>query len=142
MASDNVGTHAVKAPSKKNRKSLIALLITAVIIVVIVIGATILFRRSTYDIKRNQYQAVFLTNNQTYFGKITRITKDIIQITDVYYIQPNQNAQNNQITLIKLGDEVHAPENTMIINRQQVLFWENIKDDGKVVQLIKQNQQK
>jgi hypothetical protein len=29
----------------------------------------------------------------------------------------------------------------MIINRTQVAFWENIKDDGKVVQAIKQFKQ-
>jgi hypothetical protein len=35
----------------------------------------------------------------------------------------------------------HSPEDEMIINRSQIAFWENIKDDGKVVQAIKQFKQ-
>ncbi len=38
--------------------------------------------------------------------------------------------------LIKLGEEVHGPEDAMIINRDQVLFYENLKPGGKVSQLI------
>ena len=39
--------------------------------------------------------------------------------------------------LTKLGGEIHGPEDKMIVNRQQVLFIENLKPDSKVVQLIK-----
>jgi hypothetical protein len=41
--------------------------------------------------------------------------------------------------LTKLGcQQLHSPEDEMVINRTQIAFWENIKDDGKVVQAIKE----
>ena len=38
--------------------------------------------------------------------------------------------------LQKLGSELHGPEDQMVINRDQVQFWENLKDDGQVVKAI------
>lgn len=38
--------------------------------------------------------------------------------------------------LIKLGDEIHGPEDEMILSKDQVLFYENLKTDGKVAQSI------
>lgn len=38
--------------------------------------------------------------------------------------------------LIKRGEEVHGPEDAMIINRDQVLYYENLKPSSKVSQLI------
>lgn len=39
--------------------------------------------------------------------------------------------------LVKLGEEVHAPEDEIMINREHVLFYENIRPEGRVSQLIK-----
>jgi hypothetical protein len=85
-----------------------------------------------------------------YFGKISNVTGEYVKLTDIYYLQvqqqaqgqqPAQNTQQPQFSLAKLGSELHGPEDTMYINRKEVLFWENLKDDGKVVQAIKNNQQ-
>jgi ABC-type Zn uptake system ZnuABC Zn-binding protein ZnuA len=40
------------------------------------------------------------------------------------------------VQLIKLGSEVHGPEDAMMIAKAQVLFYENLKPDGKVAQSI------
>jgi hypothetical protein len=57
-------------------------------------------------------------------------------------VQPTDKsaAANPQVSLAKLGSELHAPEDEMRINRDQILFWENLQDSGKVVQAIKNNQ--
>lgn len=102
-------------------------------------------------IKRNQYQAVFLTNGQVYFCKLASVNTQYIDCTDIYYLQVQQSVQpadnkdagkNPQVSLAKLGSELHGPEDQMKINRDQILFWENLKDNSKVVEAIKQNQQK
>lgn len=95
-------------------------------------------------VKTDKYQAVFLTNGQVYFGKITGIDSRALVISDVFYIeaQGNTTAQqqaqnNNSYTLRKLGtSELHAPEDTMVVNREQVSFWENLKNEGRVVTAI------
>ena len=90
------------------------------------------------------YQAVFLTNGQVYFGKIASMTAQEVTIEDIYYLQvegqiqpEQQGTQQPKLSLVKLGNELHGPQDKMIINRDQVLFWENLKDDGKVVTAIK-----
>jgi len=103
-------------------------------------------------VKKAQYQAIFLTNGQVYFGKLTNVNDKYVGLTDVYYLQVQQSStvqpadnkttdQNPQVSLAKLGNELHGPEDQMAINREQVLFWENLKDNGKVVDAIKKNQQ-
>lgn len=100
-------------------------------------------------VKSDKYQAVFLTNDQVYFGKISSMTGDTITIGDVYYLKQKgstdttkDQGQSQEVQLAKLGagNEVHNPDNEMRINRTQVLFWENIKDDSQVVKTIKQAQ--
>ncbi|MEI7818852.1 MAG: hypothetical protein WCI47_01915 [bacterium] len=100
------------------------------------------------QIKSGQYQAVFMTNGQVYFGKIKSLTKDSVSLSDIYYLQVQQQVQpdeksktkeDQQLSLAKLGGELHGPEDNMYINRDQMLFWENLKDDSKVVQAIKAN---
>lgn len=109
-------------------------------------------------IDQGKYQAVFLSNGQVYFGKINSANKSYVELTDIYYIQvvpvlqqgqenqnenKNQNQeQQNQITLVKLGDEIHGPLDRMMINRDQVVFVEDLKDDSKVSQAIQQYKNK
>lgn len=95
-------------------------------------------------VKKAQYQAVFLNNNQVYFGKINTLNSKYVVISDVFYLQVNQSGQastaassNNNLVLQKLGKtELHGPDDQMVINRDQVTFWENIKQSSQVVTAI------
>ena len=44
--------------------------------------------------------------------------------------------QQPEFTLIKLGGELHGPKDQMTINRNQILFIEELKADSKVVTAI------
>lgn len=100
-------------------------------------------------IDTGRYQAVFFTNGQVYFGKLQAFSNEYMKLTDIYYLQTQsgedadsknpQKTSNDQsnVQLIKLGDEIHGPTDEMIISKEQVLFYENLKDDGKVAQSIK-----
>jgi hypothetical protein len=93
------------------------------------------------------YKAVFLTNGQVYFGKSYAGLMNPVVLHDIYYLQQQstqpqdgQQADNGQIQLIKLGNEIHGPKDVMRINAEQVLFVEDLKEDSQVVKLIKQFQ--
>ena len=64
-----------------------------------------------------------------------------LQVNQTNNVQPSQNSNtnnNNNLVLQKLGKgELHSPDDSMIINSDQVTFWENIKNDGKVADAIK-----
>jgi hypothetical protein len=92
-------------------------------------------------------QAVFLTNGQVYFGRIAGINDQVVDLQAIYYLNSQQqpdastkSAQTNQtsFSLVKLGCELHGPSDQMVINREQVSFWENLKADGKVAKAIEQ----
>lgn len=95
------------------------------------------------QINKNEYQAVFLNNadGQVYFGKLQDYNKGTFKLSDIYYVkvdkavQPGQDNQSN-ISLAKLGSEIHAPEDVMYINKSSVMFWENLKPSGQVVKAI------
>lgn len=104
-------------------------------------------------IDKSKYQAVFLNGGvtsgavsySTYFGHITKLNDSYLVLSNVYYLTDQSSSQGGQNTanpqLTKLGcQQLHSPYDEMVINRSQVAFWENIKDDGKVVQAIQQFQ--
>ncbi len=95
----------------------------------------------------SKYQAVFFTNGQVYFGKLQQLNSEYMKLTDIFYLQtqstdsadsknPQQTSSQGNPTLVKLGDELHGPEDAMIISKEQVLFYENLKNDGKVAKSI------
>jgi len=94
------------------------------------------------------YQAVFLTNGQVYFGKLYYENSKYPTLREVFYLQvtqPPQPLQEGQtppsnINLVKLGGELHGPQDEMKINRDQILFIEDLKSDSRVIQAIQQFQ--
>ncbi len=147
---------------KYGNRSNLPWVILAVIILLVIVGA-VLFRdrlfpksemmgqNSKQEEKSSGYQAVFLTNGQVYFGKLSDMSASYATLKDIYYLQvtqpPLQGSQNgqqqqqqNQLALVKLGNELHGPVDTMKINRDQILFFEDIKEDGRVVQAIREYQ--
>lgn len=132
------------------------LLVVAVIVVSLALVVALAFGMFKFGTKSlvdsNKYQAVFLQNGQVYFGRLSNINNEYVQLKDIYYLQVKQQVQPNQqtgtqqdqtaqqeISLAKLGNELHGPEDLMYISRDQIVFWENLKDDGssQVVEAIK-----
>lgn len=102
-------------------------------------------------IENDKYQAVFMSNGQVYFGKLSNLDAGYAQLKDIYYLQVQQPVQpaaekkdsdQPQVSLTKLGKELHGPTDQMHISRDQILFWENLRDDSTVVKAIKNYQNK
>ena len=137
------------------------LLVVAVIVVSLALIVALAFGMFKFGTKSlvdtSKYQAVFLQNGQVYFGHVSNINSEYVQLEDIYYLQVQQQVQpdqqtadgqqaqtpQQQISLAKLGSELHGPEDLMFISRDQIVFWENLKDDGssQVVEAIKTDKQ-
>jgi len=150
-----------RAPSsnKANKKWLrfmrwgTAVLLVSGTILVVALVASIGFSKTHEESKyvdNTQYQAVFLNGGQVYFGKISALNNRYITLNNIYYLRVNQAVQpntsttnSNDVSLVKLGCELHGPQDQMLINADQVIFWENLKSDGQVskavANFIKQN---
>src|SRR6185437_13478636 len=99
-------------------------------------------------VNTNKYQAIFLNGGSTsgsvtystYFGHITQLNDKYMVLENVYYLTTASNNSSNP-QLIKLGcQQLHSPYDQMVINHDQVAFWENLQDNGKVAQAIQQFQ--
>lgn len=134
--------------SKRTIYSILGLL---VVIILVFAGLKIFGRKGqALNVGSNRgYSAVFLTNGQVYFGKIKEANNQKVILTDIFYLQVQQQVQpkpegeevaknQSKLSLVKLGNELHGPNDEMVINADHVLFTETLKEDGKVVKSITQ----
>ena len=125
-----------------------------VIFIVVGLGtALFLVGRLGKNENLNRMAAVFLSNEQVYFGKIVKENKEVLVLENVYYLKANAAMVEDttatesatqataQLSLIKLGDELHSPEDRMTINKQHILFYELMKWNGTIMDAITNHEQ-
>ena len=121
-------------------------LLLLLIVVWLIIGIATSDKSDEADyVDASRMQAVFLQTGQVYFGDIKAITDNSIDLQNIFYLQTSEATEatsktataNNNVSLVKLGCELHAPQDRMIINRDQVTFWENLNTDGQVAKAVK-----
>lgn len=132
------------------KRKIITIIIGALLALAVLAGGWFFYQSNVgQQIDNGKYQAVFFTNGQVYFGKLQKLNGDYFKLTDIFYLQAPAatptDSKNPQLTtdqqaanvqLIKLGNEIHGPDDAMVVNKQQVLFFENLKKDGKVTDSI------
>lgn len=146
-------THAggtKKTRGMKLRVVSVALLfgITILIVALLSLVAKTGTKAESKFVDGSKLQAVFLNGGQVYFGNIKDLNDKYVRMSNIYYLRVNQTVQPNQtsasgqaaaqndISLVKLGCELHGPTDEMQINRGQVIFWENLKTDGQVAKAV------
>lgn len=126
-------------------------IIGSIVAVVILLIALIFFisannsnlnnNESSY-INKSKLQAVFLNTGQVYFGNISQLNNQFLVLKNIYYLQTGSNSSSSttkastNVTLVKLGCELHMPYDQMVINRSQVTFWENLQSNGQVAKAV------
>ncbi len=117
--------------------------ILAIVVLAVFLGKD--FLGGMFKTESKTYNAVFLTNGQVYFGRLINKSDSEFKLIDVYYLQLSKNKgltgtepnQSKKFSLIKLGSELHGPTDELYINASQVLFYEKLRSDSRVVQAIK-----
>lgn len=96
----------------------------------------------------DQWSGVFLTNGQAYFGHFYAAPGDYARLREVYYVLATQLQPadpkipvQTQLSLQRLGGEIHGPKPEMRLSKQQILFIEDLRADSPVVQTIAQLKQ-
>lgn len=121
--------------SDKGSKRILKIFIIVLIVFMLIFSGIFLGKyiwTKFFKTENNEvYSAVFLTNGQVYFGKMVENNEKEIVLNNVFYIQTSEK------NLVKLGNEIHGPTDEIIINRLQVVFYEKLRDDSKVVESIK-----
>lgn len=125
-------------------------IIYTILIAVIVCGGFYLFYEED-DLPKDlgEWQAVFLSDGQVYFGHLTKNNDKFYLLQNVYYLKYSSAIQQDiksesptatpNLNLIELGGEIHGPENKMYIAKDKILFIENLTNSSGVVQGIMKN---
>ncbi|HET7060292.1 MAG TPA: hypothetical protein VFH99_03200 [Candidatus Saccharimonadales bacterium] len=144
------GTPKKKRDRNKWSRIGIVTIVAAVVILLVALVAVIGFSGNKTEDKyvdTSKLQAVFLNTGQVYFGNIKSLNNKYFVLTNIYYLQQtnsngssssgssSSNAGSN-VTLVKLGCELHEPYDQMVINSDQVTFWENLQDNGQVAKAV------
>jgi len=111
------------------------------------------------EVEASAYSAVFLTNKQVYFGRLEDEKSQYPVLKDVYYLKVQQAIQppevdddgktvkkanlapQQEVKLIKLGNEMHGPKDEIQLNKDHILYVESLKTDSKIVEAIKKYQE-
>ena len=157
VQNENAQTQATQNESlgrQKNpprMKNVLKVLLFLLILACVVYAGVYFWKNKTsavyHDVTASEYYAVFLTNGQVYFGKPFKKNRDELILSDVYYLKASGNTDTTQeqlteprFSLVKLGDEIHGPTDKLFINSDNILFYEQLKNDSKVVESILKNQ--
>lgn len=143
---------AAGGASRKNSSSKWSLsTVLAVVVVVIVLAMAVLVAvggmggsKEEGYVDNSKLQAVFLNTGQVYFGNVKALNNRYMELSNIYYLQTSQTGSGtaaaastgSNVSLVKLGCELHEPFDKMIINRDQITFWENLQDGGQVAKAV------
>lgn len=131
-------------PSKKSQLKLPKLVVLPVVAVVLFgfLAAWLWLIPHGQRINTSTYQVVYLSSGQAYFGRLQNTGGEYLELKNPYVVQDVQqptdekSAQPNQTTLVKVRDQVYGPDDSMALRSENVLFWQNLREDSKVAQAI------
>lgn len=101
------------------------------------------------------WYAVYLTNNQVYFGHIASKNNDTILLEDVHFAEAYQEpavvAKSEKFALTQApkqtfrisqrgNEKMLASDHKLFINRPAVLYWEKFSPNAEVVKLLEEKQ--
>lgn len=99
------------------------------------------------QVKIGGWYAVKLVNGESYYGEVDDTAADPVVIKSVYYdydydqingssTSTEKKVEGANLRLVKRGKEAHGPNGAMEIVRAQVLLFEPLKEDSKVLKAI------
>ncbi len=95
------------------------------------------------------YYAVAMTSGSLFFGHIKKQDATSIYMNDIFYLQrtpPQQDPKTKQqqgpgILLVPQSEDAYGPTDELIVNRQHVLYYQELKEDSKVIEGIQRTKQ-
>lgn len=95
--------------------------------------------RSFSTVDSDGYQVIQLTTGDTYYGRL-RIFP-CCRLTEAYFVQNVSSADEEEDVIIpqlsSLGSMFFGPENTMYLQKEQVLWWANLSEDSEILKTMR-----
>lgn len=90
------------------------------------------------SIDENGYQAVILTNDKVYFGRLSEVNDTFFRLDDAFFLrETRENPEAEPVrALLPVNRELHVPENRMLIRQDEVVLVENLDKDSPLIDEI------
>ena len=130
-----------------NKKTFTIILWVVIVVLAFGIWKSVKYRGQNPDPKLYQMVLVEGGNesgtNQVFFGKLNNTNAKYPYLTDVYYLSPTAGQGSGpRFNVIKRGaGEIHLPTDKMYINRDAIVYWENVGATSNVAQGIAADKQ-
>ena len=132
--------------SNKRGASLINMVLIVVISLLVIASAFFYISTMRYTAFDRSFQVVVLDTGEVFVGKVAREHEDTIELTNVYYLpvsgedlySQEYNAIHGELSVVKIGNELHGPEDHMVITRGHVVYIQNLKEDSRIVAAIEE----
>lgn len=93
----------------------------------------------------SDFWEVSLDTDQTFYGRLDPKAADkgqYLKLTNVFFYQPGFTVKEGTIRLVKVGTELHQPQDVVYLNRSHVVAKQPLSSDSKVVKAIEEYQNK
>lgn len=126
-----------------------------VVVVMVVLAAGALWGSkdgsASWGKKNQEWVAVYLNNNQVYFGHIVSTRGDTLVLKDVHFAEqvniPAEKSTSKNFAveqparqtfrLTQRGDDsVLTSDHTLYVNRTNVLYWEKLDKSSEIVKML------
>ena len=125
--------------------------IVAVAVVLALLVALFLFN-SVFDkgpfggkIDEGSFQAVILSNDKVYFGQLRDASGDFYELLNAYFVreaatadQTTQGQAPTQRQVLPIQNELHKPQNRMLIRKEEVVIVEDLASDSEILEAIRE----
>jgi hypothetical protein len=87
----------------------------------------------------SRYQAVILSNDKVYFGQLDSISDTYYELDNAFFLRETRESADAEPVraLLPVNREIHAPDNTMLIRKEEVVLVENLAKDSPILTEIK-----
>jgi hypothetical protein len=86
----------------------------------------------------DRFQAVILSNDKVYFGQISDASDDFFELDRAFFLRETRESADAEPVraLLPVNREIHAPDNTMLIRKDEVVLVENLAADSPILEEI------
>lgn len=90
-------------------------------------------------IDSTRYQAVILSNDKVYFGRLQEAGPEFFELRDAYFVRETvatEEAEGRR-QVLPISREIHTPENRMLVRKAEVVIVEDLSPQSEILQEIR-----
>lgn len=137
-----------RGPTADRSRSSLAGILAALAVGLILGGAATAFYLQAADdggdvfagqVDPARYQAVILSNDKVYFGRLDSVSDDFFRLRTAFFLRETAGGNGTEPVraLLPVNREIHAPDNTLLIRKADVILVENLAKDSPILTEIR-----